>query len=119
MYSGWVYKDTREIMSEIAALTPIYAGVSHERLERGDVLLWPVRSFADSGSPILYESDSRSAKPASCPSAERTRVILSDRRERRISLLSGGDPSFHTKSAPNDIYQLNNLTAQRNLFPWR
>jgi predicted molibdopterin-dependent oxidoreductase YjgC len=57
MYSGWVYKDTREIMSEIAALTPIYAGVSHERLERGDVLLWPVRSFADSGSPILYESD--------------------------------------------------------------
>jgi len=56
-YSGWTYKGTREIMSEVAALTPIYAGVSHERLERGDVLMWPVRSFADSGSPILYETD--------------------------------------------------------------
>jgi predicted molibdopterin-dependent oxidoreductase YjgC len=44
-------------MTEIAALTPIYAGVSHERLERGDVLLWPVLSFADPGSPILYETD--------------------------------------------------------------
>jgi len=57
VYSSWIYGTTREIMNEIAALTPIYAGVSHERLERGDVLMWPVRSFADSGSSILYETD--------------------------------------------------------------
>ncbi|HUI87843.1 MAG TPA: molybdopterin-dependent oxidoreductase [Anaerolineales bacterium] len=56
-YSSWIYGNTREIMKEIAALTPIYAGVSHERLEKGDVLMWPVRSFADAGSPILYETD--------------------------------------------------------------
>jgi formate dehydrogenase major subunit/formate dehydrogenase alpha subunit len=53
-YAGWNYTCTNEIMNEIAALTPIYAGVSHERLERGDCLMWPVYSFADSGSPILY-----------------------------------------------------------------
>lgn len=53
-YASWSYSGTHEIMQEIAALTPIYAGVSHERLERGDGLLWPIRSFADSGSPILY-----------------------------------------------------------------
>ncbi len=53
-YAGWTYASTSEIMKEIAALTPIYAGVSHERLERGDVLMWPVYSFADSGSPILF-----------------------------------------------------------------
>lgn len=41
-------------MKEIAALIPIYAGVSHERLERGDVLMWPVYSYADSGSLILF-----------------------------------------------------------------
>ncbi len=56
-YHSWIYGNTREIMNEISALTPIYAGVSHERLERGDALMWPVRSFADSGSPILYEMD--------------------------------------------------------------
>jgi len=55
-YAGWNYTATREIMNEIAALTPIYAGVSHERLERGDCLMWPVYSFADTGSPILYKA---------------------------------------------------------------
>jgi predicted molibdopterin-dependent oxidoreductase YjgC len=53
-YAAWTYATTGEIMKEIAALTPIYAGVSHERLERGDVLMWPVYSYADSGSPILF-----------------------------------------------------------------
>lgn len=53
-YAGWNYANTKEIMNEITALTPIYAGVSHDRLERGDCLMWPVYSFADSGSPILY-----------------------------------------------------------------
>jgi len=41
-YAGWAYVDTSQIMEEAAALTPIYAGVSHQRLERGDCLLWPV-----------------------------------------------------------------------------
>lgn len=56
-YAGWNYGSTNDVMKEIAALTPIYAGVSHERLERGDCLMWPVRSFAESVSPILYEAD--------------------------------------------------------------
>jgi formate dehydrogenase major subunit/formate dehydrogenase alpha subunit len=55
-FAGWSYTSTNEIMNEIAALTPIYAGVSHERLERGDCLMWPVYSFADAGSPVLYGS---------------------------------------------------------------
>jgi predicted molibdopterin-dependent oxidoreductase YjgC len=54
-YAGWDYGSTAEIMNEIAALTPIYAGVSHERLEKGDCLMWPVHSNADSGSPVLYK----------------------------------------------------------------
>jgi predicted molibdopterin-dependent oxidoreductase YjgC len=53
-HAGWSYTSTSEIMNEIAALTPIYAGVSHERLEKGDYLMWPVYSFADAGSPVLY-----------------------------------------------------------------
>jgi formate dehydrogenase major subunit/formate dehydrogenase alpha subunit len=53
-YAGWNYGCTNEIMNEIAALTPNYAGVSHERLERGDCLMWPVNSAADTGSPILF-----------------------------------------------------------------
>jgi formate dehydrogenase alpha subunit len=53
-YAGWDYQDTEEIMAEIAALTPSYAGVSHERLERGDRLQWPVKDIDHPGTPILH-----------------------------------------------------------------
>ncbi len=52
-YSAWVYGDTSQIMAEAAALTPIYAGVSHERLERVNGLQWPVKNFSHPGTPIL------------------------------------------------------------------
>jgi hypothetical protein len=59
---------------------------------------------------------SRSAKPASCPSAERTRVILSDRRERRISLLSGGDPSFIQRAHPTIFTSLITSPPRETFF---
>lgn len=53
-YSGWDYADTSEVMAEIAALTPSYAGISHERLERGERLQWPVKDSNHPGTPILH-----------------------------------------------------------------
>ena len=41
-------------MDEIAAVTPSYAGVSHERLDNGDQLHWPVKSLEHAGTPILH-----------------------------------------------------------------
>jgi predicted molibdopterin-dependent oxidoreductase YjgC len=55
-YSGWAYGGTHEIMSEIAALTPIYAGVSHERLESDERLMWPVPSKDHPGTKMLARS---------------------------------------------------------------
>jgi len=55
-YAAWDYNSTHEVMDEIAALTPIYAGVSYERLERGENLLWPVRSAEHPDNEILYLS---------------------------------------------------------------
>ncbi len=52
--SGWNYSDPAQIMEEVAALTPSYAGVSHARLERGDQLQWPVRDLTHPGTPILH-----------------------------------------------------------------
>ena len=53
-FSGWEYQDTEEIMSEIAALTPIYSGVSHQRLIQGETLQWPVKDTDHPGTPILH-----------------------------------------------------------------
>ncbi|RPI22028.1 MAG: formate dehydrogenase subunit alpha, partial [Chloroflexota bacterium] len=52
--SGWDYTSTAQIMAEIGALTPSYAGVSHERLERGDRLQWPVKNAEHPGTPVLH-----------------------------------------------------------------
>jgi len=53
-FSGWDYPDTAAIMEEIAALTPQYGGVTHERLENGERLQWPIKDENHSGTPILH-----------------------------------------------------------------
>jgi predicted molibdopterin-dependent oxidoreductase YjgC len=53
-YAGWDYASPAQIMAEIAALAPSYAGVSHERLERGETFQWPVRDATHPGTPILH-----------------------------------------------------------------
>jgi predicted molibdopterin-dependent oxidoreductase YjgC len=52
-YSGWQYNDTAQVMTEIAALTPIYNGVSHDRLEQVDRLQWPVEGPGHPGTPLI------------------------------------------------------------------
>lgn len=53
-YSGWEFENTTQIMMEIAAVTPSYAGVSHARLAAGEQLQWPVKSLDHPGTPILH-----------------------------------------------------------------
>jgi formate dehydrogenase alpha subunit len=53
-HAGWDYHDTAQIMEEIAALTPSYAGVSHTRLEKGEQLQWPVWAADHPGTPIMH-----------------------------------------------------------------
>jgi formate dehydrogenase alpha subunit len=53
-YSAWDYENTSQIMDEIAALTPSYAGVNYARLELGDRLQWPVKDVDHPGTPILH-----------------------------------------------------------------
>jgi formate dehydrogenase major subunit len=51
--ANWNYKHPSEIMAEMASLTPLYAGVSYERLEGYKSLQWPVASDG-ADEPLLY-----------------------------------------------------------------
>ena len=53
-HAAWSYASTSDIMNEINALTPSYAGVTHDRLENGERLHWPVKSIEHLGTPILH-----------------------------------------------------------------
>jgi formate dehydrogenase major subunit len=50
----WNYTHPSQIMDEIARLTPTFAGVSFERLERDGALQWPVNDKAPMGTPIMH-----------------------------------------------------------------
>jgi len=48
------YQNAAEIMDEIAALTPTFAGVTFDRLDREGSLQWPVNDAAPKGTPIMH-----------------------------------------------------------------
>ena len=43
-----------DAMRELASLAPLFAGISHERLDREGALHWPCRSAEDPGEAVLY-----------------------------------------------------------------
>ena len=49
----WNYNYPGDIMDEIARLTPLYAGVSYDRLQGFDSLQWPVHEDG-TDEPLLY-----------------------------------------------------------------
>jgi len=51
---GWDYAHPSDIMDEIAALTPSFAGVNYARLDTDGSLQWPVTGDAPDGSPIMH-----------------------------------------------------------------
>lgn len=53
-WAGWNYTSPDQIMSEINALAPSYAGITHKRLNNGERLQWPVPSIDHPGTPILH-----------------------------------------------------------------
>ncbi len=52
-YKGMRYRGAEEVMAEIASLTPLYGGISHERLDYTG-LHWPCPDEAHPGTPVLH-----------------------------------------------------------------
>jgi formate dehydrogenase alpha subunit len=53
--AGFDFASPAEVMEEIAQLTPIYGGVSYERLEQEGFLHWPVPTAEHPGTPYLHK----------------------------------------------------------------
>jgi formate dehydrogenase major subunit len=51
--ANWNYQHPSEVMDEIASLTPMFAGVNYERLERYNSVQWPVAPDG-ADEPLLY-----------------------------------------------------------------
>lgn len=54
MGADWSYIHPSQIMDEIAATTPSFAGVSYELLERVGSVQWPCNAKAPEGTPVMH-----------------------------------------------------------------
>jgi formate dehydrogenase major subunit len=50
----WTYTHPSQIMDEIAATTPTFAGVSYDLLEREGSVQWPCNEKAPLGTPVMH-----------------------------------------------------------------
>ena len=53
----WDYDDTAEVMEEVNSLTPLYGGISHERIEEHGGLQWPCWDTDHPGTKRLYTEE--------------------------------------------------------------
>lgn len=92
MGAGWEYQSSSEIFDEMAALTPQYAGMSHERLEQGG-LQWPCPTPDHPGTPILHVGEFARGKGLFSPVEYKEPAELPD--EEYPFILSTGRILFH------------------------
>jgi len=54
MGCNWTYTHPSQIMDEIAALTPSFAGVSFDLLDREGSVQWPCNAKSPAGTPLMH-----------------------------------------------------------------
>ncbi|KZN26311.1 formate dehydrogenase subunit alpha [Haladaptatus sp. R4] len=57
----WGFRNPSEIMDEVNDLTPIYGGITHERLETEGSIPWPCWDEDHPGTPYLYDEEFNTA----------------------------------------------------------
>lgn len=65
-YAGMSYAHPGEVMAEIARLTPSYAGIDYQRIDRLG-LCWPCPDSAHPGTPILHRERFSRGRGRFCP----------------------------------------------------
>jgi len=123
--SGFDYASPEAIMEEIATLTPAYAGISYERLDRGEVLAWPCTGLDHPGTPFLHKDGFPRGKgqffaldytpPPELPDSEYPFLLSTGRipfhfhggsMTRRIQMLDKEAPTGYMSIHPDDALKL-------------
>ena len=122
---GFDFASPEEIMEEIASLTPSYAGISFERLDKGENLAWPCLDKNHPGTSFLHENGFARGKglfsaidhvsPAELPDHEYPYILTTGRipfhfhggsMTRRIEVLNKEAPTGFMNINPEDAATL-------------
>ncbi len=123
-YRGMCYHDPREVMDEIASLTPLYGGIAYDRLDPHG-LQWPCPDRNHPGTPLLHLehftrglghfSPARYRLPAELPDDRYPFVLTTGRTyfhwhtgsmTRRSHLLDREEPRSFIEIHPDDAARL-------------
>jgi len=123
--SGFDYNSPDDIMAEIARLTPSYGGISHERLDNGEILPWPCPTAEHPGTRILHKDIFTRGKgrffavdhqePAEVPDEEFPLILTTGRvisqyhtgtMTRRVPALEQEAPTGFVELNPEDAREL-------------
>ncbi|MBX9896743.1 MAG: formate dehydrogenase subunit alpha [Qipengyuania sp.] len=118
----WSYGHASEILAEIARLTPSFAGVSWERLERAGSLQWPVNDRFPDGAPVMHvdafvRGKGKFVVTEYVPTDERTgpRYPLLLTTGRTLSQYNVGSQTRRTANAvwhPEDLLEMHPVDAE-------
>jgi formate dehydrogenase alpha subunit len=103
------YRNPSEIIDEISSVTPIYGGVSYERLEEDGALRWPCRQAADPGTSILHTINFTGGKGKFIPVTHKPPAEIPD--EKYPFILTTGRIlyHFHTRTMTGKVKGLNEI----------
>jgi formate dehydrogenase alpha subunit len=123
--SKFAYNSAQDIMEEIARLTPIYGGISYDRLDKGGILAWPCPTPDHPGTKFLHDKTFTRGKgcftpidytdPAELPDTEFPFILTTGRvafqyhtgtMTRRISSLENEVPTGFVELNPEDAQKL-------------
>jgi len=122
--SQFNYTSTEEIMKEIAELTPIYGGISHVRLDLGEIIAWPCTSPDHIGSKFLHKDSFTRGKgrffavdfrePAEKPDSDFPFILTTGRLmfQYHTGTMSRRIPSLEQES-PEGLIEINIQDAQK------
>ncbi len=91
------YSSPKEIMDEIASLTPIYGGINHQRIDK-DGLQWPCRDTGDPGTKYLHRGKFSRGKGLFTPVEFKPPAELPDKQYPFVLTTGRMYYHFHTRS---------------------
>ena len=104
------------VMEEIASLTPSYAGVSYERLEREGELRWPCPSEDHPGTPILHVGRFTRGKGRFSPVEFKPPAELPDEEYPLILTTGRLLTHYHTGTMTRRVKALNELAPRNQVW---
>ncbi|MBN1106406.1 MAG: formate dehydrogenase subunit alpha [Deltaproteobacteria bacterium] len=112
--SGFDVDHPSQVMEEIARLTPIYGGISYERLEAGG-LTWPCTSGKDPGTPILHVERFTRGKGYFTPLEYKPSAELPDEEYPLLLTTERCLPQYHTGTMTRRVEGINVLHGEEKV----